>query len=98
MKPGMQLRSYVETIRDLTLQRLRQILMFHYKEKSGTQLYQELATICQGEKDTPEASRLQCLDFRQKILFASQEADVYLKYDSTFVQVIFLRSPLETGL
>ena len=45
MKPGMQLRSYVETVRDLTLPRLRQILISHYKEKSGTQLYQEQATI-----------------------------------------------------
>ena len=35
MKPGMQLRSYLETVRDLTLPRLRQILMSHYKEKVG---------------------------------------------------------------
>ena len=97
MKPGMQLRSYVETVRDLTLPRLRQILMSHYKEKSGTQLYQELATIFQGQKETPEAFLLRCLDLRQKILFASQEADAYLRYDPILVQGMFLRS-LETGL
>ena len=97
MKPGMQLRSYVETVRDLTLPRLRQILMSHYKEKSGTQLYQELATICQGQKETPEAFLLRCLDLRQKILFASQEADAFLRYDPILVQGMFLRS-LETGL
>ena len=77
--------------------RLRQILMSHYKEKSGTQLYQELATICQGQKETPEAFLLRCLDLRQKILFASQEADAYLRYDPTLVQGMFLRS-LETGI
>ena len=97
MKPGMQLRSYLETVRDLTLPRLRQILMSHYKEKSGTQLYQELATIYQGQKETPEAFLLRCLDLRQKILFASQEADASLRYDPTLVQGMFLRS-LETGL
>ena len=97
MKPGMQLRSYVETVRDLTLPRLRQILISHYKEKSGTQLYQELATIFQRQKETPEAFLLRCLDLRQKILFASQEADAYLRYDPILVQGMFLRS-LETGL
>ena len=97
MKPGMQLRSFVETVRDLTLPRLRQILISHYKEKSGTQLYQELATIFQGQKETPEAFLLRCLDLRQKILFASQEADAYLRYDPILVQGMFLRS-LETGL
>ena len=91
MKPGMQLGSYVETVRDLTLPRLRQILMSHYKEKSGTQLYLELDTICQGQKETPEAFLLRCLDLRQKILFASQEADAYLRYDSFLVQGMFLR-------
>ena len=45
MKPGLQLRIYIETLQDLTLPRLRQILRSHYKEKSGTLLYQELATI-----------------------------------------------------
>eukprot|EP00794_Sanderia_malayensis_P011481 gene11481-12678_t len=97
MKPGLQLRSYIETLRDLTLPRLRQILRSHYKEKSGTQLYQELATICQGQKETPETFLLRALDLRQKILFACQEADTNLKYDFKLVQGMFLRS-IETGL
>ena len=97
MKPGLQLRSYIETLRDLTLPRLRQILRSHYKEKSGTQLYQELATMCQGAKESPETFLLRALDLRQKILFASQEADTNLKYDPSLVQGMFLRT-IETGL
>ena len=97
MKPGLQLRSYIETLRDLTLPRLRQILRSHYKEKSGTQLYQELATMCQGPKESPETFLLRALDLRQKILFASQEADTNLKYDPDLVQGMFLRT-IETGL
>ncbi len=97
MKPGMKLRSYLETLHDLTLPRLRQILRSHYKEKSGTLLYQELATIFQAQKESPESFLLRALDLRQKILFASQEADANLKYDPKLVQGMFLRS-LETGL
>lgn len=97
MRPGLQLRSYIETLPDLTLPRLRQILRSHYKEKSGTQLYQELATICQGPKESPDAFLLRALDLRQKVLFASKEADASLKYDPQLVQGMFLRS-METGL
>ena len=97
MKPGLQLRNYIETLRDLTLARLTQILRSHYKEKSGTQLYQELAAMCQGPKESPETFLLRALDLRQKILFASQEADTSLKYDPGLVQGMFLRT-IETGL
>ena len=97
MRPGLQLRSYIETLNDLTLPHLRQILRSHYREKSGTQLYQELATICQGPKESPDSFLLRALDLRQKVLFASKEADANLKYDPQLVQGMFLRS-METGL
>jgi hypothetical protein len=45
---GMVLRSYVETYKDLSLERLRKILRNHYDVKSATELYQSLASICQG--------------------------------------------------
>ena len=97
MKPGLQLRSYIETLKGLTLPRLRQILRSHYKEKSGTQLYQELVTIAQEQKETPEAFLLRALDLRQKVIFASQEADANFQYDIQLIQGAFLRS-METGL
>ena len=93
IKPGLQLRSYIETLQDVKLPRLRQILRSHYREKSGTQLYQELAPICQGPKETPDAFLLRALDLRQKILFASQEADTNLKYDPSLVQGLFFENP-----
>ena len=92
MKPGLQLPSYIETLRDSALPRLRQIPRSHYREKSGTQLYQELATMCQGPKETPDAFLLKALDFRQKFLFASQEANTNLRYDPSLVQGLFLRT------
>ena len=38
--PSMKLRSYLETLKGLTLPRLRRILRSHYKEKDSTSLYQ----------------------------------------------------------
>ena len=39
---SLKLRSYLETMKELTSAKLRQMLRAHYKQKSGTELYQEL--------------------------------------------------------
>ena len=44
------LRSYVETLSNLSLRKLRKILQVHYREKSALELYQQLATIFQHPK------------------------------------------------
>ncbi len=36
----------------LTLARLKQILRAHFKQKSSTELYQDLAQLCQGPKES----------------------------------------------
>ena len=46
ISPSLKLRSYLETMKELTLPKLRQMLRAHYKQKSGTELYQELTTMC----------------------------------------------------
>ena len=48
------LKSYVETLRDLSLPKLRKILPVHYREKSASELYQTLATIFQEPKETSQ--------------------------------------------
>ena len=95
--PGMQLRSYLETIHGLTLPRLRSILRSHFQEKSATELYQQLTTIVQTPYESPQSFLIRALDLRQKVLFASKEAGVKLVYDESLVQGLFLHS-LETGL
>ncbi len=52
--PSLKLRLYLETMKELTLVKLRQMLRAHYKQKSGTELYQELTTMCQSPKETPQ--------------------------------------------
>lgn len=95
--PSMELRSYLETISNLTLPRLRCILRSHFQEKSATELYQQLTTIVQATEESPQSFLIRALDLRQKVLFASKEAGVKIKYDESLVQGLFLHS-LETGL
>lgn len=95
--PGLQLRSYLEGKSDLTLPTLRRILRFHYQEKGATELYKQLTSEAQSSKESPQNFVIRALDLRQKILFASQEAESALKYDPGLVQSMFLHTVL-TGL
>ena len=97
ISPGMQLRSYLEGKMNLTLATLRRILRSHYQEKSATELYKHLTSEAQGIKETPQNFLIRTFDLRQKILFASQEAESGLKYDPSLVQNMFLHTVL-TGL
>ena len=38
ISPSLKLRSYLQTMKELTLAKLRQMLRAHYKQKSGTEL------------------------------------------------------------
>ena len=93
------LRSYLETYKDLTLDRLKIILHSHYGVKNMLELYQSLASLGQSQKESPQAFLMKALDLRQQILFAwsGGSDDTYLQYDSEHIQRLFLRS-VETGL
>lgn len=95
--PGLQLRSYLEGKINLTLPTLRRILRSHYQEKGATELYKQLTSEVQSNRETPQNFLIRALDLRQKILFASQEAESGLKYDPILVQSMFLHTVL-TGL
>ena len=97
ISPGLTLRSYLESFETLSLDRLKKILRSHYGVKNTAELYQSLASICQHGKETPQAFLMRALDLRQKILFASQEGEDPLKYDTNHIQQLFRRT-VETGL
>ena len=97
INPGMRLRSYLEGLESLTLPRLRRILRSHYQEKSATELYRQLSTLVQEPQEGSQSFLIRALDTRQKILFASKEADTQLKYDPALVQGMFLHA-VDTGL
>ena len=93
--PGMVLRSYLETYKELTLDRLKKILRSHYGANNTSELYQVLASsLCQKPKESPQAFLMNALDLRQQILFAcgEEDNDASLQYDSGHIQRLFLRS------
>ena len=61
--PGAVLRSYLETYKDLTLDRLKKIY------------HQALSSICQSPKESPQAFLMNALDLRQQILFTCSDKD-----------------------
>ena len=76
----MRLRSYLEGLESLTLPLLRYILRFHYQEKSAKELYQQLSTLVQEPQEGSHSFLIRALNTRQKILFASKEADTQLTH------------------
>lgn len=97
ISPHSSLRSYVETLSDLSLAKLRRILRVHYREKAASEVYQQLATVCQQSNESPQQFLLRALDLRNKVNFASQESDSEFNYGPTLIQKTFVKS-FETGL
>ena len=97
VSPSLQLRSYLVMIRDLTLTRLRLIMKAHFKQKSGTELYQELSNLRQETSETPQDFLVRAMSLRQQIIFVSSASDSPIKYEPSLVQSLFLHV-LETGL
>ena len=97
VQPGLQLRSYLENMTELTLPGLRKIRSFHFHEKNATELYQLLTNITQQPNEDPQSFLMRALTIRQKVISASKESGRGIKYDASSVQSLFLHA-LETGL
>ena len=97
VSPSLKLRSYLEMIEDLSLSRLRQIMKAHFKQKSATELYQELSVFHQQAGESPQDFLVRASNLKQQITFVSNAADGSIKYEPSLVQALFLHV-LETGL
>ena len=97
ISPHSSLRSCVETLSDLSLSKLRQMLRVHYREKAASEVYQQLATACQESNVSPQQFLLRALDLHNKVNFASQESDCEFNYGPALIQKTFVKS-FETGL
>ncbi|CAH3039210.1 unnamed protein product, partial [Porites lobata] len=71
VQPGLQLRSYLETMVDLTLPRLRKILRFHFHERNATELYQLLTNIAQQPNEDPQSFLMRALTFADEDLIGA---------------------------
>lgn len=54
VNPSLELRSYLEMIQDLPLSRVKQITKASFKQKSGTELYQEQSVLLQEPNESPQ--------------------------------------------
>ena len=91
--PSLPLRSYLEYVKDLTLNQLKSILRSHYREKQGAELYQMLATLSQSPGEDPRSFLLRGMNIRQKLILQGSQEDPYnLTYNPEHVQMFFLKS------
>ena len=97
VSPSQKLRSYLEMMDNLSLIRLKQILRAHFKEKTGTELYQELTSLCQSPKESVQDFLMRAMNLREQVIFASQKEDSVVKYDKYQVQSLFVHV-VETGI
>lgn len=67
----------------------------HYQEKTATELYQELTTLVQKTKETPQDFLLRALSLRERVNFTSK-VDESIKYDHVLVRNLFVYS-VDTG-
>ena len=91
------LRSYLEMINDLGINRLCQILRVHYQEKSATELYQSLIGMKQEREETASQFLMRALETREKIVFAARGDEEGEQYSKEIVQSLFLKT-LESGI
>ena len=87
----------METLSDLSLAKVRRILRVHYQDKAASEVYQQLATVCQQGNASPQQFLLRALGLRNKVNFTSQESDCEFNYDPALIQKTFVKS-FETGL
>ena len=97
ISPQSSLRSYVLTMPDRSLSKLRSILRVFFQQKTASDLYQKLVTASQEPKETPQQFLLRALDVCNKVFFAAQEESSQGEYSQQLVQNTFLKS-METGL
>ena len=90
------LRTYLEISTDITLDDLLQMLSDYYKDKTATELYQELIKIKQGSYESASDFLMKAMRVRKQCLFASKKDDS-VSYDAKQLQKLFI-STLESGI
>lgn len=93
---GSKLRGYLEGREDLSLPKLQAIIRASYKEKSTTELYQELCGLKQNTQESIQDFLFRALELRQKILCAGKESSLPT-YDDALVIHQF-RHSVSTGI
>ena len=82
ISPVLQLRTYLEAMREAGLETVMKIIRAHFQEKSASELFGSLASLVQLPTEDPQNFLLRALNLREKIVFASEQENIKLKYDN----------------
>lgn len=90
IKPG-NFKDMLTNKDDLTVAELKRFLKSHMRERSSTELFQELSNAKQHDKETPQQFVYRLMGLKQKIISASQHGSEF-NYDKRLVQGVFLHT------
>lgn len=90
-KPGT-FREMLTNHDDLTVKGLKRFLRSHIRDKSVTELFQELSNARQHDRESPQQFLYRLMGLKQRIIFESQQPGVEFSYDRRLVQGTFLHT------
>ncbi|KAL6483733.1 hypothetical protein MHYP_G00086050 [Metynnis hypsauchen] len=91
VKPG-NFKDLLMNKEDMTITELKIFLQSHLGEKSSTELLQDLMCAKQSESETPQQFLYRVMGLKQKVLFASKQANADIQYNPETVQGVFLHT------
>lgn len=91
IKPGT-FKEMLITKDSLTVPELKRFLRAHLRDKSSTELFQELSNAKQQDKESPQQFVYRLMGLKQRVLFASEQTESEFQYDRKLVQGVFLHS------
>eukprot|EP00794_Sanderia_malayensis_P004053 gene4053-4604_t len=97
ISPCLHLKSYLESIKKLSLEQLRQTLRSQYCEETASEIYRELTNVVQEPSETLLSFLMRALKLCQQIIIASEENNSKIKYEESSINSVFLHT-VETGL
>lgn len=90
-KPGT-FRDMLTNKSDLNVDELKRFLRSHIRDKSSTELFQELTNAKQSDKESPQQFLYRIMGLKQCVLFESQQVGTGFNYDVKLVQGTFLHT------
>lgn len=91
IKPGT-FREMLTNKCDLSVDELKRFLRAHIRDKSSTELFQELSNARQQDKESPQQFLYKLMGLKQRVLFESQQPGTEFSYDKKLVQGTFLHT------
>lgn len=90
-KPGT-FREMLVNKDDLTTDGLKRFLRSHIRDKNVTELFQELTSARQNDKESPQQFLYRIMGLKQRVLFESQQPGVGFSYNKELVQGTFIHT------